>query len=246
MKNRTGFGNACEWYRDTKYEKGSIAKVGAIACFGGTYGHVAIVERVNADGTVLVSQSNYEKVKQQYGSDNYFQTRTYKLEVGKVASGVGLVFQGYIYPPNIKGVVERDTNKDQIEIFAEKLRIRKTPNGNWVEGIFAPIGLFDVLEFKNEANYTWARLDENMWIALNDSAGWTKTYLKDTEDDKDKIIKELSLKISELKEEIEQNNKKIADLEINIKQAKNELNKANDKLARIKTKNMEIGDIIDE
>ena len=180
MKGRTGFGNAKEWYSQTTLEKGSTPKLGAIACFDGALGHVAIVEQINDDGTVTVSQSNYQKSKD-YNSDNYFQIRTYKLEVGKVAQGVGLVFQGYIYPPNVRYAVERDTSTDQVEILAERLKVRKSPNGDWVEGIFAPLGIYNILGVQTAGEYTWAKLDNECWIALNDKDGWTKTYLKESD-----------------------------------------------------------------
>lgn len=178
MSGRTGFGNAKEWYDSTTLEKGSTPKVGAIACFTGTLGHVAFVEKVNDDGTVTVSQSNYQSSKD-YSSSNYFQVKTYKLVVGQIASGVGLVFQGYIYSPNIKTSVNRDTSKDQIEVLVERLKVRKSANGDWNEGIFAPLGIYDILEVKTEGEYTWAKLDDECWIAINDVDGWTKTYMKE-------------------------------------------------------------------
>lgn len=233
MKNRVGFGNAKEWYKETKLEKGSAPKEGAIACFDGTVGHVAIVERVNKDGTVLVSQSNYESVKN-YNSVNYFQTKAYKLEVGKVASGVGLKFLGYIYAPYIKSEATRDKNKNQVEVLADKLRIRKTSNGEWVEGIFAPLGLYDIIETKVDGNYTWAKLDNERWIALNDVEGWTKTYLKETQTDKDKIISDLRAELQAKSDEINNLNKKVADGESKLKTAKNELESINNKLEQIK------------
>lgn len=181
MNNRTGFGNAKEWYSQTKLEKGSSPRLGAIACFDGALGHVAIVESINDDGTVTVSQSNYQ-TKKDYNSINYFQIKTYKLEVGKVASGVGLRFQGYIYPPNVRYAVQRDTTNDQVEILADRLKVRKSPNGDWVEGIFAPLGIYNIQDVQTAGDYTWAKLDDECWIALNDNEGWTKTYIKEVQD----------------------------------------------------------------
>lgn len=220
MNGRTGFGNAKEWYNSTTLNKGSEPKLGAIACFNGTLGHVAIVEQINDDGTVTVSQSNYQATKD-YNSSNYFQVKTYKLEVGKVASGVGLVFQGYIYPPNVKYSVARDKSKDQVEILAERLKVRKTANGDWVEGIFAPLGIFDILEVKTEGNYTWAKLDIDCWIALNDNDGWTKTYLKEentTENEYEQKYNELLVEYNEL-------NNTCSELEARCETLTNQINK---------------------
>ena len=182
MKDYKGFSNANRWYSDTSMDKGSTPKLGAIACFGGTLGHVAIVEAINDDGTITVSQSNYQ-AKKDYNSSNYFQVKTYKkFEVGKVASGVGLMFQGYIYPPNLRYAVTRDKTKDQVEVLADRLKVRKSANGDWQEGIFAHLGIFDIQEVKTAGDYTWAKLDDECWIALNDKDEWTKTYLKESDD----------------------------------------------------------------
>ena len=47
------------WSHTDSYTRSQTPAVGAIVCYGGTYGHVAIVERVNSDGSILVSQPNY-------------------------------------------------------------------------------------------------------------------------------------------------------------------------------------------
>lgn len=200
MSNRDGFGNAKEWYKNTKLDKGSTPKEGAIACFDGTLGHVAIVERINKDGSVLVSQSNYEQ-KKNYDSPNYFQTRTYKLEVGKKTEGVGLTFLGYIYAPYIRGAVSKDDFKQQVEIIADKLRVRKTPNGDWRLGLFAPLGLYDVLDVQKVGDYNWAKLDDDVWVALNDKEGWTKSYLTINNTDYEKEYRELVKRYSKLEDE---------------------------------------------
>ncbi len=66
-------------------------------------------------------------------------------------------------------------------VLAERLKVRKTPNGEWVEGIFAPTGLHNIKEVQTAGEYTWAKLDDECWIALNDKDGWTKTYLKESD-----------------------------------------------------------------
>ena len=93
--------NATNWYSMCKWEHGSVPKLGAIAVWSGTVGHVAIVEKINKSGTITVSQSNYEE-KKNYNSANYFQTRTYNMTVGKKTQGVGLIFKGYIYNPYVE------------------------------------------------------------------------------------------------------------------------------------------------
>lgn len=97
-----GIPNAKSWMQYCSWEHGNTPKLGSIAVWGGNYGHVATVEQILPNGAVVVSQSNYQ-AKKDYYSDNYFQTRTYKCEVGKNTSGVGLPFLGYIYNPYAEG-----------------------------------------------------------------------------------------------------------------------------------------------
>jgi surface antigen len=55
------FGNAGEWYANARaygYPEGSRPQVGAVVVWGGSPGHVAYVESVQADG-FWVSEMNY-------------------------------------------------------------------------------------------------------------------------------------------------------------------------------------------
>ena len=82
-------GNAGEWWGYNKtnsyYSSGSTPKLGAIACWSGGAGHVAVVESINSDGSFLVSESGW--------SSTYFRLRT----VPKNGYTSGLSFQGFIY-----------------------------------------------------------------------------------------------------------------------------------------------------
>lgn len=88
-KPKVSTGNAKTWYTTNKkngtYSYGSKAKVGAIACWGAnsysSAGHVAVVEKINSDGTVMISEFNKS-------GDKSFHYR-------KLPSTSG--FQGYIY-----------------------------------------------------------------------------------------------------------------------------------------------------
>lgn len=84
--------NASTWISNPGYPTGSVPKLGAVACYGGgSYGgagHVCIVEQINADGTVLCSESNY--------GGSVFQMRTIPQNY---EIGYGLYFQGFIYNP---------------------------------------------------------------------------------------------------------------------------------------------------
>jgi len=87
-------GNAKDWwgYNDG-YERGQKPKVGAVACWTNSgAGHVASVEEVNSDGSIVISMSNYTGT---YKNGRFFQILT--LKKGYKISG--LKFQGFIYNP---------------------------------------------------------------------------------------------------------------------------------------------------
>lgn len=86
--------DAGQWYRSAIYEKGKTPRLGAVACWEGGQqglGHVAIVERIDPDGTVTVSESGYfSKVR--------FQRRSMKAPFNFNS----LTFQGFIYNPKVE------------------------------------------------------------------------------------------------------------------------------------------------
>ena len=83
------------WSHSDSYTRSQTPAVGAIVCYNGQYGHVAIVERVNSDGSILVSQSNY--------GGTVFETLT--LRTPSYAQ-YGVTFQGFILNPYV--VIESD------------------------------------------------------------------------------------------------------------------------------------------
>lgn len=92
--------NAQDWYKQKDgYVRGQTPRVGSVMCWdkkpGGTYGHVAIVEEINADGSVTASMSNYPVSGQ---SLPYWERKTYKKPYNTAS---GLPFQGFIYNPYV-------------------------------------------------------------------------------------------------------------------------------------------------
>lgn len=92
-------GDAEEWYSYSDgYSRGQTPKLGAVACWrSGTVGndsdgsgHVAIVEQINADGSILTSNSAY--------GGSLFYTETLTKESGYTWSS-NYIFQGFIYNP---------------------------------------------------------------------------------------------------------------------------------------------------
>lgn len=103
--------NGGEWWADAQasgaYQTGQVAQVGAVACYedlDGGAGHVAVVERINADGTLLISQSAWRRPLTDYPPDmeGYFWTN---YTVGSTNMAQWLIngnyaFQGFIYHPD--------------------------------------------------------------------------------------------------------------------------------------------------
>lgn len=92
-------GNAEDWYGHTSdgYERGSTPQLGAVICFAdGPFsgdGHVAIVEQINNDGSIVTSNSAY--------GGAFFYTQT--LQPPNYLPAAGYVFQGFIYNPKTGG-----------------------------------------------------------------------------------------------------------------------------------------------
>lgn len=88
-------GNAEDWWSyNDGYDRGQEPRLGAVICFAdGPYsgdGHVAIVEQINDDGSIVTSNSAY--------GGSYFYTET--LRPPHYLPVAGYVFQGFIYNPH--------------------------------------------------------------------------------------------------------------------------------------------------
>lgn len=102
-------GDAGTWWNNVSgYQTGSTPKLGAIICFsGGPYsgrGHVAVVEKIYSDGSVLFSNSGYTRDPSLYPS-LYFYLRcahpndNYQTGAHGYSGYAGYTFQGFIYNP---------------------------------------------------------------------------------------------------------------------------------------------------
>lgn len=92
-----GLGDAETWFQNVKgYVKGSTPKIGSVLCLGnGPYsgwGHVAIVEEIDSDGSIVTSESGYNAY--------YFKT---KKRYPPYYNSEGYDFHGFIYNPNVSG-----------------------------------------------------------------------------------------------------------------------------------------------
>lgn len=89
--------NAENWYTNNDgYKRGKTAKLGAIICWSkgkvgvasDGAGHVAIVEEIKPDGSIITSNSAYKS------------TNFYLKEIPSTYKLAGYTFQGFIYNPN--------------------------------------------------------------------------------------------------------------------------------------------------
>lgn len=113
------YGNACTWYgREVSsgiYKCGQTAKVGAVCCWsynaeGGNPGHVAVIEKINTDGSIVVSNSAYGSGTGRpilfylttYGSETELKTAFYK-------------FNGYIYMEKVGEDEESEASSPESE-----------------------------------------------------------------------------------------------------------------------------------
>ena len=196
-------GNAQTWYDASNWIGSRTPKVGAIAVWGGgKYGHVGVVERINSDGSVLISQSNYTRASKEAMIANYFVIGTYKPEVGKVTKHIGWTFLGYLINPYIDDKrVSRNPARRQVEVFEERVRARKSPNGEIYKGLFIPMGVYNIIDQDGD----WVKVDDAVWFSLG---SWAKVYEPDNElyrQLQDLIAKrdELDRQIEELKKKLE-------------------------------------------
>lgn len=129
-------GDAGTWYGHTSdgYKRGSTPRVGAVACWAkpGAAGHVAIVEKVNSDGSILTSESAWSYPKSPSNS-NYFYTRT--RTPNNYASN-SYIFQGFIYNPATENVTFYEN--DPLVVF---LRTAQSQVGQGCDWTYSVSGL---------------------------------------------------------------------------------------------------------
>lgn len=181
-KHKLSTGNAENWFNNTKdgYKRGQTPKLGAVICWrkgqagnsNDGAGHVAIVEEIKPDGTIITSNSAYKSTN--------FYTKTLKPPY---SMGGSYVFQGFIYTP-IEFTIEppvkvepvlRDTTKDQIKIL-RALNVRTgAGTNNKIVGMAYTGNLFNNLGTTATDTYTWYKIAENQYVAQNKD----KTYLEE-------------------------------------------------------------------
>ena len=103
------------WAKEDGYKRGQVPKLGAVICWrkgkagngSDGAGHVAIVEKVNADGSILISQSGWKASKTMW-------TQTLKPPY---KYGSAYTLQGFIYNPATED--EPSVNSEEIKIYLD-------------------------------------------------------------------------------------------------------------------------------
>lgn len=122
---RLSRGNAEDWWNNTAdgYKRGQKPKVGAVICWrkgrlwneSDGCGHVAIVEKVKANGDIVTSESAY-------GGER-FRTRTYTKKSGYYLAP-GYEFQGFIYIPVTFKVEKKKYKTGSYKVMSPTLTVR--------------------------------------------------------------------------------------------------------------------------
>lgn len=107
-------GNAEDWFNYTQdgFERGQTPKLGSIICYSGgdLSGHVAVVEQINLDGSIIISNSAYDGQR--------FWTQTLPSDY----SYNNLQFQGFIYLLNNPVIKRSIKKKFPWVLYAKKIR----------------------------------------------------------------------------------------------------------------------------
>ena len=145
-------------------------------------GHVAVVEKVVNANTVVTSESGYGSFA--------FANKNRNNSNGNWGAGKSYKFRGFIYNPAVEYTPARpqqsptniklpepdkkNIKNNQIEIIVDKLRVRTEPTTNSTSIGYAKEGYYNYTEKVDNCNYTWYKIDENAWVAFNQS--WIKVH----------------------------------------------------------------------
>lgn len=118
-------GNAGVWYSYTAdgYQRSQTPQLGAVACWSkpGEAGHVAIVEQINQDGSIVMSESGWN-----WSKSNHSQAvETRKGTSPNWCTWSGYHFQGFIYNPAAKGLT------DKLGQFLKEAESHIGEHGDW-------------------------------------------------------------------------------------------------------------------
>lgn len=167
--------NAEDWIDKAKsngLKTGNTPKLGAVIVYSkgskknssDGCGHVAVVEQINSDGSIIISESGYKS----------FIFRTSKVPKGYAISGYK--FEGFVYPDYTKNFVATESaitkensvpkfKEYMVKVTASALNIRKGPSTDYtVVGCIRDKGTYTIVEEESG----WGRLKSGIgWICLD-------------------------------------------------------------------------------
>jgi surface antigen len=173
-------GKVEQWYTNTSdgYKRGKEPALGAIMCWEGKnasastdgkggYGHVAIVEQINADGSVLVSESFFN-------SSVYWRTlrRSKGTDGNWGQNSAAYKFQGFIYCPVTASVTKDELftqnkyiNKGSLRHKSGAKSLHKSTillTETRLDYVYTPSTDIDA-KLKPNAKYIWQYLSQRGW-----------------------------------------------------------------------------------
>lgn len=144
------------------YERGNIPRLGAVACWSktGGYGHVAIVEEIKPDGSIVMSESNYRAESYNPNNSVHFGLRTGNSSNKWGIPSASYTFQGFIYNPKIPANTNATTQiPSSMQDYVPKAYVESAGNK-----------YFGMSEMQINARYIWQYLGSRGWT-LNAVAG---------------------------------------------------------------------------
>ena len=136
------------WTREPKLTHSNKPALGAILVWegiGSRAGHVAVVEQINSDGSIVTSESGY-------GSAKPFWTQRRCKGNGNWGAGSDYRFLGFIYQPDQQEwrVLKKGMYGSDVKELQQKLIERGYLRSNEADGDFGKITLGAVLAFQFE------------------------------------------------------------------------------------------------
>ena len=108
-------------------------------------GHVAVVEQINNDGSIVTSESGY-------GSASPFWTAHRENQNGNWSAGSQYRFLGFVYQPDSvpEGLIRKGDSGEAVRWMQEKLCIHGYLRSSEIDGYFGRITLGGLLAFQFE------------------------------------------------------------------------------------------------
>lgn len=140
--------DADKWITAAKQQglqTGSQPRVGAVIVWGGGGKHVEIVEKVNADGSIITSGSGW----------NSFDFRvTHRYPANNWGGGTNYTFLGFVYQPETTPLIKRGDTGDNVREMQTALYKLGYLRKNEIDGDFGTITFGALLAMQFDSKLT--------------------------------------------------------------------------------------------